>query len=436
MSDPVDNASQGAARAAGDSLFRQEVLDARQTRWLGGIALGQPLSLWLLTGFAVGAAVLIVVFLIFGDYTRRTRVAGQLVPSLGVATVTAPAAGTLTEVRVREGQRVLAGEVLAVLAVPRATLADGDILQALQMAIAQRDEGVTASYASQRQLLQAQQFGLKAQIASGRVELQQIEAELGTRQAQLLIAEQTTQRFRELRARQFLTELQLQQQQAAELEQLAATQALERQASSLRRQLAQLQQAKQELPARLAALDAGERRDRAVLGQELVETAARAQAVIVAPVVGIVATRLGQAGQTMHAGQPILSLLPATSQLEAHLLVPSRAVGFVEPGDSVRLRYQAFPFQRFGHHEGRVLRISRSALAPSELAALLGNAAPNETFYRIVVALDRQTVRAFGQDEALKPGMLLEADILGERRALWEWALEPLYALHGRMAAQ
>lgn len=54
----------------------------------------------------------------------------------------------------------------------------------------------------------------------------------------------------------------------------------------------------------------------------------------------------------------------------------------------------------------------------------------------MVVALDRQTVRALGQDEALKPGMLLEADILGERRALWEWALEPLYALHGRMAAQ
>lgn len=416
-----------------DSLFRQEVLEARQTRWLGGIALGQPLSLWLLSGLAACAAALILLFLIFGEYTRRTRVTGQLLPTLGLASITAPATGTLAEVRVKEGQRVLAGDVLAVLAIPRATLSGGDTAQAIQSAIADRAEGVSDSYASQREQLQAQQQGLAAQIGSARAELRQLDAELETRRAQHRLAQQTLERFRSLREQQFVTELQLQQQEATTLEQLSAAQALERQALTLRRLLAQLLQAQQELPAKLTALDAAEQRDRAGLTQESVETAARAQSVIVAPVAGTVATLLGQSGQAVQAGQSLLSVLPAASALEAHLLVPSRAVGFIEPGDNVLLRYQAFPYQKFGHHEGKVERISRSALSAGELAALLGNAQPAEPYYRIVVALDKQTVRAFGKDEALKPGMVLEADILGERRKLWEWAVEPLYALSGAL---
>ncbi|MNW16140.1 hypothetical protein D3C71_2148940 [compost metagenome] len=42
-----------------------------------------------------------------------------------------------------------------------------------------------------------------------------------------------------------------------------------------------------------------------------------------------------------------------------------------------------------------------------------------------------QAVTAYGKPEPLKPGMLLEADILGEKRRLIEWVFEPLYSLKG-----
>ena len=53
--------------------------------------------------------------------------------------------------------------------------------------------------------------------------------------------------------------------------------------------------------------------------------------------------------------------------------------------------------------------------------------------YRVLVRIDSQSVMAFGKSEPLRPGMLVEADILGERRKLYEWALEPLYALTGKI---
>lgn len=104
------------------------------------------------------------------------------------------------------------------------------------------------------------------------------------------------------------------------------------------------------------------------------------------------------------------------------------AIGFIASGDMVLLRYQAFPYQKFGHQQGQVARISRSALSPGELGSLIGNAQAGEPYYRVTVELARQAITAYGKEEALKPGMALDADILGERRRLIEWFIEPLYS--------
>lgn len=57
---------------------------------------------------------------------------------------------------------------------------------------------------------------------------------------------------------------------------------------------------------------------------------------------------------------------------------------------------------------------------------------PNQSLYRVFVSLDHQDVLAYGNREPLRPGMQLEADIMGERRKLYEWLLEPLYSVTGK----
>jgi membrane fusion protein len=141
-----------------------------------------------------------------------------------------------------------------------------------------------------------------------------------------------------------------------------------------------------------------------------------------APVSGVVATQIVKSGQAVQEGQPLLTLLPGDGALEAELFVPSRSIGFVAPGDAVLLRFQAFPWQKFGHQQGAITSIGRSPLAP---------AGGGQPLYRVTVTLARQSVTAYGKAEALKPGMLLDADILGERRRLIEWLFEPLYSLKG-----
>lgn len=409
-------------------LFRPEVLQARKHAWLGSIALFQPPGLRWLTALALFAAAAIVATLWLGEYTRRSTVTGQLVPDLGLSTVLAPTHGVAARLYPQEGERVVAGQALTLINVPRITAAGGDVRALVREGIHARRESLAQLGRSQAELIQAQRMGQRRQREALVQELAQIRQEVATRREQVRIGREVSAGYERIAGQQFISRLQVNQQKQSVLELLQAQQSLERQATALARSLAQVDQSLQELPVQRRALEAGTRRDLAELDMEGVQQEASGDLLLRSPVPGLVTSRLIEPGQAVQAGQALMTLLPAGSLLQAQLLVPSRAVGFIAPGDRVLLRYQAFPYQKFGHQGGRVLRISRSAITP-------GAAAPPgaEPYYRVLVALDRQTVTAFGKAEPLRPGMLLEADILGERRKLVEWALEPLYSLRGRV---
>lgn len=324
-------------------LFHLEVIRNHRSARLGGIAISQPLGVWLLTLAATGMAAVIVAFLLLGSYTRRASVAGQLVPLQGVVTLPAPVTGIVERLDAAEGDAASAEQTLAIIQAPRAMPESGNGGAALEQQIRQQKASLKAAQDAQQQQLRQQASGLNEQLQAARRELLQIEAEAATRQRQTRLAR----------------------------EKLARYQSLEKAgAASTRHLLAQLEQALRELPSQRAAARANHARDMAQLEQSEVQVRMDNRLAVTAPVAGVIAAQLVRQGQAVQAGQPLLSLLPGQGTLQAHLLAPSRAVGFIEPGDKVMLRYQAYPYQKFGHHTGRVASISRSALTRSELQAL------------------------------------------------------------------
>jgi membrane fusion protein len=291
--DGIDAArSQGRTIAMTQPLFRPEVLEAKRGSWLGGISLAQPVRLWVLTLAAVVVASAIVLFVTWGTYTRRSTVTGQLVPSQGLATVLAPATGVVTRLDASEGGRVEAGEVLAVITVPRVTLASGDMQVALEQQLGQRQAGLVSAQHAQRSQLLAQMQGAGAQLSVAQRELAQIESEVATRRDQIRIANETLERLRRLEGGHYVSVLQIKQQEAAVLEYTGQMQALQRQAIGTRRLIAQLQQTVRELPAQGQATEAGFQRELAQLEQERVQTQASGALVVKAPVTGVVATQV------------------------------------------------------------------------------------------------------------------------------------------------
>jgi len=129
------------------------------------------------------------------------------------------------------------------------------------------------------------------------------------------------------------------------------------------------------------------------------------------------------------------SLVPQDARLQARLLVPSSAIGFLHTGERVLLRYRAFPYQKFGLRRGRIVSISGSALDPAEAAALLGQTI-KVPIYPVMVALRRQSIQAYGRHIQLRPGMTLSADVVLERRRLVEWIFQPMLGIKQRLQAE
>ena len=218
----------------------------------------------------------------------------------------------------------------------------------------------------------------------------------------------------------------------------AQAQALERQSATLARDRAALEGERRGLPLLLKARQGAIERDLAALSREAAEQDAVRQIVVRAPQDGTVSAVLAEPGQSVSPASALASLMPAGAQLQAHLFAPSGAVGFVRPDQEVRLRFEAFPYQKFGHQTGHVLQVSRTPLAAPELAGLTlsgpaARRAAAEPMFRITVAMDEPQLRAFGGTQPLVAGMRMQADVLLERRRLIEWLFEPVLGLSNRL---
>jgi membrane fusion protein len=413
------------------NLFRHEAIEHQKTSWLGGIALAQPIGTRVIAVLAVAIAIALIALFTFGEYSRKARVVGQLVPDRGLIAVVATAGGVVIDRRVDEGASVRAGDVIAVLSGERVS-SDGATQADIATRIASRRTSIEADLERLTRIDREQTDGARARLATARAELAEITAAAAAQTERVQLATDTLARFEELSRDGHVSKLQLQQQREALLEQRTRSSTLAQSRLALSREIERLEQDLVELPLRTANQRSALQRELALIGQEAAENAARRDQVIKAPADGVVGALLALPGQAVQAGQVIANVVPAGSRLEAHVYAPSRSIAFLERGDNVRLRYQAFPFQKFGHQHGRIVRVSRNALTPVELRTL-GISEGSDVMYRVVVELDRQFVAAYGSEEALKPGMALEADVLLERRRLWEWVLEPLFAAAGRV---
>ena len=166
------------------------------------------------------------------------------------------------------------------------------------------------------------------------------------------------------------------------------------------------------------------------LTEHELEIQGRRDYTVYSPIDGNISSVQVKLGQTVGSGSLILFILPHNSQLEANVYVPSHSIGFLKKGQEVKIRYAAFPYQRYGIYRGRVKSIEKNILTPSDLAAVIH---ATEPMYKVIVALDEQSIQSYSQQWPLQPGMALEADIVLEKHSILRWVLDPIYSLRGKL---
>lgn len=412
-------------------LFRHEVLEARAHEPLGTIRLAPPHFGWTFSLGGLASIVLIALLLAFGRYTRHETVQGRLVPNNGLLPVIAARPGIVVRTMCAIGARVSAGQALVEISGEQDSASLGDMNAGVIAQLNVKAAKLKSDLGEQARLSQAQKQDLRTRVGILESRIEQMNSQIALQKERASGAQSLYEQFVRIGDTGVVSKLQILQQHDAALASQTEVKQSTQQALDLEQQLAQLKNQLSALPFTLQMQRNDIERQLADVNQSLSVSEAGRAIVLRAPTDGTITNLLVHTGQPVAAQQLLLDVLPKDSQLQAELWVPSRVVGQIATGDVIVLRYEAYPYEKFGQKAGRIREVSRSPLSSAELYALLGHKY-NEPRYRVLVDLDSQVVRANGRNEPLLPGISLQGDILLESRRLISWIVQPLYGLAPR----
>lgn len=407
-------------------LFRPQALARQGERLDGDPMLAVPLKFSLISILLVVTTTTALTFLALGDYTRKQPVRGVLAPGSGLVRIHPTQTGRIHAMHVRQGEAVTAGSPLFTLRMDVQAGEEGPALEALLRELNRQRNRLAARLEVEREHLQdlrRRQEAVRARMLEEARRLRRVqdnEARLRDIRGRALARAET------LRAAGVLTEVDL---DGARENLLVQENAL----AARRLESARLQTRLHE--ARLAwrtAETAGEREVAALLAalgeleQQRLRIEAERQGEVTAPVSGRIAGVAGKPGQTVTPGDAVMTIIPGGAPLVARLAVPGEAIGFLEPGLRINIRYDAFPHQKFGIHKATVSEVASAA-------DRAGTESSSGFVYRANAELETQHVIAYGREVPLKSGMTFQADIVLDERTLLEWLLDPLLSITGRV---
>src|SRR3954451_13804161 len=174
--------------ALGQSLFRREAIDfQRGQRDFGEIALLQPVSTKLLAWVLTAVVAAAIVFLCFAQFSRKQTVAGFLIPAAGTMKVFPTREGVVSELHVKECQRVKAGDPLFTV-VTSEVAADGEDVNAAKLAsMRHQKEMLEGQIAAEQRTAAAELDRLEALIASSEAEIGDIRRQIDIQEKRIQI---------------------------------------------------------------------------------------------------------------------------------------------------------------------------------------------------------------------------------------------------------
>ncbi|MGJ0129418.1 HlyD family secretion protein [Pantoea sp. RHCKP32] len=416
-----------------NDLFRKESLDAKRTRVLGSVALYCPPFRWVVIMLICLLVAVLIAFCLFGSYTKRETAQGVLVPENGMMNITAMSAGTVISLPIREGESLQKNSLIATVSSEISTRY-GQTREAIATQLEFQKAGLNSQLVNLAQLNSETIKSLQEKVSLLGQQAKELDTIYRQRAQQIELSKTQHRKMSAMRKEGYASNTQVEQLQNDLLDASVRLQDVARQRIDVRQQLAQARQQLREQPISYDRQKNELQQKLSEITQSIVENESRRSIELRTPENGTVSAVLVKQGQVVTAGQTLATVLPDNVRLQARIMLSSRAIGFIQPGQRVVLRYQSFPWQKFGQQYGTVLEISKSALSPQEVASITGDNQVKESMYQVKVRLDKQTIQAYGRQNSLRAGSGLEADFIIDKRRIYEWVLEPLNAL-GKMTS-
>ena len=411
-----------------DKLFREKALQNQRAQVYGQVLLSTPFSYKILTTIATILALLIVALLLFGQYARKERVTGQLIPDQGVVKVYATAMGIIKNSLIKEGQNVQAGDILFIINTEKYTNNNEKLNDEIKNELLKQQANIKTKIKTEKIFNATEQLNNSNRIKSLKQEIINLEQQIGTQKKLLQISRKQVEEHQDFFNRKLVLTAEVENKQVVYLQTKTALETIQRTLINKKNELSDAQRRTELIPHEKdnKLLDLKNRQSQ--ISQQLTEIQGSQAYIIRAPRSGIVTSVQLDQGQQVRSNDLLLAILPQEYKLHAELYVTSKSIGFIEKGKRVLLRYDAYPYQRYGLYEGQVAEVAATALLRTKTAF---SRYKNQPVYKIKIQLAQQTVNVHGTNIPLQSGMTVTADIIIENRSLIQWLLGPIFGLKG-----
>ncbi len=372
----------------------------------------------------------VVAYLLFGvSVAAREVLRGRVLYRGAITHLAAPIDGYVEGVFVQSGQRVKAGEKLLLIRHGRHVAENGTGLADIERTLERRAQLTAERSRSQRRLLMFEQDQWDGRERAQAREIEALGRQIALVERLISLQAKATERTRQMIEQGFYSQalgedkereavdLQLRLQELQRSRQ--TSESLQREASSQRQANAQ----------RLAQLDMETATEQESLAFQQGELAMKNSAVLVAPSDGLVDSLAVRIGDDVKEKQRMVAVRKVDENFRIELDVPSTAAGFLRVGQRVDVKYDAFPYLKYGFGKGEVTFIGTTSVQDS-----LDETRSGEAVFKAVAQASLPTGLARTGDYQLRDRMGVQVEVVVMERALYQWIFDPLIAARRYLA--
>ena len=414
----------------GKRLFRQEAIEHQRSYWKGRVILFGGVSPLIVSACCLAFLAVIIAMLCFFKYTKRIDVVGEVITLPHPLNISSPQLGSISKQYVQVGDVVKKGAVLFELDVSKNTdvgnVSDTNVSM-VKAKIVNAEDIIKKLKANKDDFIGT----TRRQIQRYERSLDETEKMLTTAKKGLTHIETSLQSYSSYLQRGLINKDQYNNQHSLFVQQQNAFQSLSSQKMQIELQLTQT---RSDLTVKTAELDNqitsqySQLRD---LQTQLIENSASGRILVKSTIDGRVESIAVTRGQMIEAGSSLAQVKQLTG-INYYLLLwlPDNSLPYVKIGDTVNIRYDAFPSDKFGQFSGKVMSISSMPVTRRELSDY-GNSQANSntspTLYKAIINVKEKEFIYKNRTLVLSDGLKAKSIVFTEERPLYQWLFSPVY---------
>ncbi|MBZ6552093.1 HlyD family secretion protein [Klebsiella michiganensis] len=415
------------------NIYRKEAIEYKKIHWKGKALLLAGIPAWLVTLLASLFLIALVLSLIFCTFTQRIDVRGEVITLPHSVNVFAPQQGFVVNQHVKVGDIVNKGQPLYELDVSRNTI-NGNVsaaqIEVINEKIANAEDIISKLTRNKAETLTA----LDKQIKTTSASLAETNRMLATTQVGLNKMHTNLSSYDKYLKDGLITKDQYNYQHSLYFQQQSAYQSLVTQKMQLESQLTQTNSDKITKAADFDNQISSQHNQINDYKNQLVESNANGNLIIKATTNGKIESLAVTKGQMVENGSSLAQIKP-TGDIEYYLILwlPNNTIPYVKPGDTINIRYDAFPADKFGQFPGKVISISSVPASRQEMAEYTnvnnGTSQQELALYKAIIKIKDKTFNYNGKTLTLSNGLKAQAVVFLEERPLYMGMFTPFYKM-------